>query len=268
MKQVSLPTVDATAQTGSARFRQWIQMLIADGAVAWNLPPRLVIAICLAPFVVAAAGVVSALLGKEAYKWFTQEDGFAETMQVIFYLLTLILGLIVTRRQWQSEHKVIAFLYTGLCFALFFLIGEELSWGQRLFGWQTAESLVEINKQNETNLHNIYGVGATFKWIQLLVGAYGTLLPLAFLRWKGPARLQRFIPLLVPHYTLIPCFAMLFVWRIYRNVVPDFEQFYFVIAEYNEVMELALAMGLFLFMVFQLRRSQHGYDDELDALEE
>jgi hypothetical protein len=32
------------------------------------------------------------------------------------------------------------------------------------------------------------------------------------------------------------------------------EGFYFVIAEYNEVMELILAMGFLLFMVYQLRQ--------------
>lgn len=262
MKQVSIPRVEPAAKPASSRLGQWIQQLIADGAVDWRLPQRVVVLICVAPFLVAAAGVVSALLGKDAYKWFTQEDGFAETMQVIFYGLTWVLGLIATGRLWRSNRKGIAFLYGGFCLALFFLIGEELSWGQRLFGWETAESFAEINKQGETNLHNVYGVGDTFKWIQLLVGAYGTLLPLALLRWNAPARLQPYVPFLVPHYTLIPYFAMLFIWRIYRNVVPDFKEFYFVIAEYNEVMELALAMGLFLFMVYQLRRSKEPHEHE------
>jgi len=36
-----------------------------------------------------------------------------------------------------------------------FFTGEELSWGQHLFGWATPESLLAINDQGETNLHNI-----------------------------------------------------------------------------------------------------------------
>jgi len=33
--------------------------------------------------------------------------------------------------------------------------GEELSWGQQLFKWETPEKMHAINDQNETNLHNI-----------------------------------------------------------------------------------------------------------------
>jgi hypothetical protein len=33
--------------------------------------------------------------------------------------------------------------------------GEELSWGQQLFKWETPETIQAINDQNETNLHNI-----------------------------------------------------------------------------------------------------------------
>jgi hypothetical protein len=189
-------------------------------------------------------------------------------LQVLFYGLAFILALFVTRRQWQESRQWMALLYLGFCAGLFFLIGEELNWGQRIFGWSTSDSFAEINKQGETNLHNIYGVGATFKWVQMLVGAYGTLLPLVPLFWRIPARWQKVFSLLVPHYTLVPYFGLLFVWRLYRNLVPDLQAFYFVIAEYNEVMEWALAMGLFLFTVFQLRRSNHRHDYEFAIHEE
>lgn len=39
--------------------------------------------------------------------------------------------------------------------ALVYFAGEEASWGQWYFGWETPESFAEINDQNETNLHNI-----------------------------------------------------------------------------------------------------------------
>ena len=42
-------------------------------------------------------------------------------------------------------------------FALVWLVFgfEEISWGQRVIGWQTPESLEALNYQNETNLHNV-----------------------------------------------------------------------------------------------------------------
>lgn len=33
--------------------------------------------------------------------------------------------------------------------------GEEMSWGQRLFGFEASESFQQLNHQNETNLHNL-----------------------------------------------------------------------------------------------------------------
>ncbi|MDF1814116.1 MAG: hypothetical protein P1V20_18065 [Verrucomicrobiales bacterium] len=38
--------------------------------------------------------------------------------------------------------------------ACIYFAGEEASWGQWQFGWETPETFQEINKQQETNLHN------------------------------------------------------------------------------------------------------------------
>jgi hypothetical protein len=213
---------------------------------------------------VVFAGAATALGGKELYKWFTGEDGFAETLQVAFYALALLLCLFVIARLVRSRRRTLATLYLVVAIGLFFMLGEELSWGQRIWGWDTPETLREINKQEETNLHNIYAVGSTFKWLQLLVGAYGTLLPL-LVRLRGLQRYRGFLDRVVPHYSLIPYFVMLFVWRLYRNLFDPPAELRFVVKEYNEVLELVLAMGFFLFMVFQLRSLQR--DAQTLALE-
>lgn len=254
MKQASSSAVLTGDKLHHESTLSYLKKLLTKGAMDWNISINVLVIILVIPFVIALAGAGSALLGKEAYKWFTQEDGFAESGQVLFYSLALLIGIIITRREWGEKNKIVAILYTGLCFGLFFLIGEELNWGQRIFGWQTADSIAAINKQDETNLHNIYGVGATFKWVQLLVGAYGTLFPLALLKWKPPVRVQIYAEKLIPHYTLIPYFFMLFVWRIFRNLFEVPDRFYFVVAEYNEVMEMILAIGFFMFVNYQLRK--------------
>jgi len=47
--------------------------------------------------------------------------------------------------------------YWFLILAFIFLLGsgEEISWGQRIFGWETSEGYGQVNRQNETNLHNL-----------------------------------------------------------------------------------------------------------------
>ena len=42
-----------------------------------------------------------------------------------------------------------------LCLALFVIGMEEISWGQRLFGFATPERLAEVNWQAEFNFHNV-----------------------------------------------------------------------------------------------------------------
>lgn len=234
--------------------RHFLRNYVAESAREWHLSQRMIVLMTAIPFVVAFMGAGSALLGKDAYKWFTTEDGFAETMQVVFYFTAFVLSLVVARRQWRAGEKLISLLYIGLSLALVFMIGEETSWGQRIFGWQTDQSLAEINKQDETNFHNIYGVGATFKWLQMVVGAYGVFLPLIFSRWQAPARWRKVVNAVVPPLSLILFFLPMFVWRVFRNLVEVPDDFYFVVSEYNEVVELILTIGIALFVVYQLRR--------------
>jgi hypothetical protein len=37
----------------------------------------------------------------------------------------------------------------------FYMAGEEVSWGQWFFMWDTPDTFLEINDQHETNLHNV-----------------------------------------------------------------------------------------------------------------
>ena len=235
-----------------------VKKLIADAAQEWDLSQKMILAIVCLPSILVLSGAVAALMGKDAYKWFTGEDGFAENMQVLFLAVAFLLTLTVVRRLWKRGDKGMACLYLGVSLGLFFVIGEEISWGQRIFGWETPESLKAINKQAETNIHNIYGVWELVTWMQLLVGAYGTLLPLLFLRWPVVARYRKTLSLLVPHYVLIPYFLFLFVWRIYRNLFEPPKKYYFVIWEFNEVLELILYVGVVLFMIFQLRQTRQS----------
>jgi len=233
----------------------WLSRCLACACQEWGVSRAWGGIILTLPFLVASGGAAAALLGKPFYKWVTREDGAAEWLQVVLYTAALALGIAVVRRLFRAEEKFVAVLYVLLCLGLLFLIGEELSWGQRIFGWETPEALKQIHKQQETNLHNIYGVGNIFKWVQMLVGAYGVFLPLIVFRAKGLAPYATRLALITPPYSLIPYFLLMFLWRGYRNLLPDPPaRFYYTVSEYNEVIELVLALGLFLFAYFQLRK--------------
>ncbi|WP_439882112.1 hypothetical protein ACSX1A_02900 [Pontibacter sp. MBLB2868] len=99
-----------------------------------------------------------------------------------------------------------AYGYTHWFFILFFLFSilaglEEISWGQRIFGWESSGFFARYNDQHETNIHNtVQGVfKVKTKHIALLVvSVYGLLLPLLVSWLKPGAQLLRFGQFLFP----------------------------------------------------------------------
>jgi hypothetical protein len=257
MKQASFSTA-IDGESASAETSSWsLKNLLAEGAHDWNLSTGMTVFISfVVPILVCLTGVVTALMGKEAYKWFTDEDRVAENLQVLFLALALVLCFVVMRRIWKAGYRFIALLYFALGLGIFFLIGEEISWGQRIFGWQTSESIRAINKQGETNLHNMEGIRLVFKWIVVMIGACGTLLPLIIMRSRAFARYREWASMLVPHYTFLPYFVIVFLWKLQANLYKPPKKYYFVVEQYSEVIELVLYIALFLFMVYQLRKSK------------
>lgn len=91
---------------------------------------------------------------------YAQEDGFAE-YGTAFMLLCISL-LCASRLFNLGKYKSISWKIGLVGMALVFLFGagEEISWGQRIFGIESSEYFKENNAQQETNLHNMV-VGGT-----------------------------------------------------------------------------------------------------------
>jgi hypothetical protein len=78
----------------------------------------------------------------------TLEDNVFEALTAIFFLVSAIFFV----RNFLVS-KNLYFLALAIVFT--FGAGEEISWGQRLFGFETPESIDARNRQNEFNLHNL-----------------------------------------------------------------------------------------------------------------
>jgi hypothetical protein len=253
---------DVTIRTGSGaadQSRGWsikntLNSLLTDSARAWNTSSAKVIVLWTLPVIFCLMGVVAALMGKNAYKAFTTEDGIAENIQVLMFVIAFVYCLRVVHKKANQREYLFAALYGILCVGLFFVIGEELSWGQRLIGWDTPENMRMANKQDETNIHNLHGVGDTIKWLHLVFAAYGVFMPLIVARMKGLQRYSKQISMVVPHYSLIPFFLIPLLWRLFRNLVEVPKRFYFVVSEYTEVIELVIAGAILFFVIYQYQQ--------------
>ncbi|TCD48018.1 hypothetical protein [Chlorobium sp. N1] len=88
----------------------------------------------------------------------------------------------------------------GLVFVVLF--GEEMSWGQRFFGWESSGVFAEYNYQHETTLHNFFN--PLFVYLYPMVGMSAAAV--AFALWLFPARPSSLLlRLLLPP----PSFALL-----------------------------------------------------------
>jgi uncharacterized membrane protein YuzA (DUF378 family) len=86
------------------------------------------------------------LFGSEAVDF-----GFSEYGVVIaLFGIAAISALLAIRQSGLSRA-----LFALLGLAAVVIAGEEMSWGQWIFGWATPETLAAVNLQNETNLHNL-----------------------------------------------------------------------------------------------------------------
>ena len=82
--------------------------------------------------------------------------------------------------------------------ACLYIGGEEMSWGQHFFRWNTPDYWATVNRQSETNLHNTYDVFEKLPRSLLELGIVigGLLVPLAavFSPWVRANRLSLFLP--------------------------------------------------------------------------
>lgn len=142
-------------------------------------------------FVATLAYVVLApvLLSEASRAAVAREDGILEQATAVLFLVSSVMSMIVAWRLFPERRssdpstlrRVVWHVLLGLFFFLCF--GEEISWGQRILGFETPESIKGINVQEETNLHNMMGYFADHLFI-LGMFIYGALLPFLASRYE------------------------------------------------------------------------------------
>lgn len=120
--------------------------------------------IYLVVFSVMLAGYALALLPEEIFVPLIAEDGPVEYLTAGFFLVpSLAFFLLFASKHFIREKLLEPLLATRgrryvfllLALVLFFGFGEEISWGQRLFGFETPAAIAERNSQREFNFHNL-----------------------------------------------------------------------------------------------------------------
>jgi len=229
----------------------FINDLIRRSAKQWDVSPRLATWLFwIAP--VGAIAMVLLRIDKDLFRLMLGEDGPVEWVQFSLFAAAFVAAGTVTMLLRADRRWLQAGLYAVATVGLFFIAGEEISWGQRVVGWETPAELAAINKQNETTLHNIGKTLLVMNSVMMLVGMWGVFAyPL-----KDRLRLDRLFAgaerLLVPPFFLAGAFAVIGLYKLVRFTIwiPSG----FTITKYGEWAELSLAFGICAFAVLNVRR--------------
>ncbi len=198
-----------------------------------NKPHKVVI---LALFVIVLAGYAfMAVKFPLAYIWATYEDLLGEWAQTYFFLAAAILSVLVALRDRRYR-----WFFALLAVACSYVVLEEISWGQRIFGYSTPDFLKSRNLQGEANLHNLFtGPHNTLLKdlislaVSLALIGYGLIYPLLrTFKWKIALWADR-IGIAAPPLVLWPFFTV----AAYFELKPlSFNE--------AEIAELLIAMAL------------------------
>ena len=178
-----------------------------------------------------------------AYIWATYEDLVGEWSQTYFFFAAATLSVIVAMQ--KSRYR---WFFASLAIACSYVVLEEISWGQRIFGFETPEFLKSRNLQGEANLHNLFtGPHKTLLkdvisiGVAIAIAGFGLLYPLLVSRkWRIALWVEK-LGVAAPPLVLAPYFTL----AAFLELKPlSFNE--------AEVAELLIASALAMFVLHQL----------------
>jgi len=156
-------------------------------------------------------GIIQSKESYESFLHVVREDGWVEYLTTLFLFVGSIIFAVKGVRAIRLKNKKQIFFYVTMFLMFLFGTGEEISWGQRLFGVESSEYFLEKNYQGEINLHNLEVGGVD---INILIFSQLMFIVLAFyfvflgpLAWKSKMIRKLVIDFGVPiprlHHTII-----------------------------------------------------------------
>lgn len=245
-----------------AGLRGALEALDRDAA-AWGVSAKVARSIFALPLVVALV-VAASIPWREAFLFFVEEDHLLEWLQVAMVLGIAGCAAVIAVLLFGMGLRTLGLVYMLGVVAAVFIAGEEISWGQRIFGWATPEELAALNRQGETNIHNIGNVLRAFNLVMLIISAVAVVLPVARIRRVGYRPMSVEEMALIPPLFVASGFALAFAYRAVRfTLIPEGR---FVVTHFQEVTEAAFYGSILVFLFLVVRRLREMRRSTVGAL--
>lgn len=175
---------------------------------------------------------------------FNKEDHFIEYVQVVVLVIAALTSFQVFRQLSSRGEKILKYIFLVGFIGLMVVAFEEISWGQRLLGIDTPETIAEINVQDEITLHNLEVVS------EIIWQTYFVLSLIASKAWLLKGQLRKlgqraslYSRLLIPPWYTTTYFFIPFIFYYLTRPGQDH-----TIGRWAESFELFLYLGIAIFI--------------------
>ncbi|WP_072390044.1 hypothetical protein [Hyphomicrobium sp. CS1GBMeth3] len=214
------------------------------------------------PFAIIAGVLIIHAVSLEFYQAYVLPEGYGFLELTQFFLAASASVLCFQALGYQvvkdSRLLWLALVFFGL--AAFYIAGEEHSWGQHFFNWNTPAYWAEINRQQETNLHNLspwFNQRPKLLFDAAMFGG-GLLVPIVQL-WTGPFR-RPLLALLTPSLAIAPAAAIAITFKLVDDLGKSSFTSEALFTRPSEVVETFQYLYM-LFYVVMLRRRLAALDE-------
>jgi len=149
-----------------------------------------------------------------AYRRMIAEDGVIEYGSALMWFFS---ALVLSLTFLMTKTKTTIFIVAHILLIAFFIVcaGEEISWGQRIYGFEVPKGLIAINVQNEATLHNIGSTSIFSNAFFLLTIGFFIVYPMLFLRNHKvrPLVIGNDLQVVV-YYSIVTYLVIFVVWII------------------------------------------------------
>ena len=211
------------------------------------------------PLAAAASLSLIAHAAPEFYvRWIGAERGLLELSQLLLALGACGVALRTLLLPRVRRRRVLAAWIAVAVVSCFYIAGEEASWGQHYFDWQTPDYWSTVNDQGETNLHNLSS------WLdqkprallELGVVLGGIVVPLAAL-WRPRIR---GLPgaVILPPLLCLPAAVLAEFARFSERILDSMGYQVYPFHRPSEVQEFYFYLFVLLYLITLRRRLSTG----------
>ena len=187
-----------------------------------------------------------------------EEDRLVENAQFFLFLAAGLVGIWLSLLLWETRGFHNAVPYTLFALLCLFIAMEEISWGQRVFEFETPRQMRSLSTQREFNIHNLRPIQGTLFAVYIAVGASACV---SAALWLAPGlRSRRWFRFHTVHPALVFYFVPLLAYGLWRLKIGSWSEMRAslsysearLMSLIQEPVEMGLALGFLLIALFAL----------------